>query len=171
MKEETKETLYNIGVNIIKMIVIVWSVYALLCLYDCTKTTKKKVQNVIKQVHSERIDTVLVHDTLTLASKPKTLIKWRILEASRKSCDSANVQTDTITVQGVKLAIVDTLISNSNSGRAINLILSKPIITHTIHDSVFLLRTDTLYIAKKQKLGLVCVTCFGAGVVLRSFVK
>ena len=172
MKQETKETLHMFAANVGKMALIVGSAYALFCLYDCTKTTKKKgVENIVKQTHTERIDTVMIHDTLRINSKPKTIVKWRILQENNKSCDSANVQSDTITVDGAKIAILDTLINNSNVGRAVSLVISKPTITHTIHDSIFSLRIDTVYIAKKQRLGLVCITCFGAGVVLRSFVK
>lgn len=42
MKQETKETLYTFCANVGKMALIVLSAYLLFCLYDCTKTRKKK---------------------------------------------------------------------------------------------------------------------------------
>lgn len=167
-----KNKLNKIVAELAKIALIIGAVFALLWLYDCTKTTPKPIykegtEKVVKQTHTERTDTILVRDTLVVRSKPKTVIKW--LEPALKStevryCDSITVQTDTITKEGIKLAILDTIKNNAVIGRQTQLISSNRIITNTIHDSVFSLRVDT--IITKQRKGWLCAACFGAGVVV-----
>ena len=51
MKQETKETFYTFCANVGKMALIVLSAYLLFCLYDCTKTTKKKPVDLWKDMY------------------------------------------------------------------------------------------------------------------------
>jgi hypothetical protein len=159
-----------------KVALIIGGFYLLLCLYDCTRDVPKPIykkgpEKVVKQTHAERIDTVLVHDTLLVKSKPKTVVKWLKdtidITDSIRHCDYVTVQTDTITKEGVKLAILDTIRNNAVIGRQTQLISANRIITNTIHDSVFSLRVDTVIITKQRK-GWLCAACFGAGVVVGS---
>lgn len=166
----------KIFAEISKIVLIIGVAFALFWLYDCTKTTpkpiyKKGTENVVKQTHFERKDTVFIHDTLVVRSKPKTVVKWKFNspEFEGNYCDSITVQTDTITKEGVKLAILDTIRNNSIIGRETQLISANRIITNTIHDSIFTLRVDTVIIAKQR--GWLCATCFGAGFVLGSFTR
>jgi hypothetical protein len=167
----------KIFAEISKIVLIIGAVFALLWLYDCTKTTTRPIykqgsEKVVKQTRTERRDTILVHDTLLVRSKPKTVVKWikpTIGITDIRYCDSITVQTDTITKEGVKLAILDTIKNNSIVGRRTQLISANRIIVNTIHDSIFSLRVDTVIIAKQR--GWLCATCFGAGFVLGSFAR
>jgi hypothetical protein len=158
-----------------KVVVIVAGFYLLLCLYDCTRTKQKPIkgkEKVVKQTHTQKADTVLVHDTLLVYSKPKTIIKWKYkpIEFERFNyCDSTTIQTDTITKEGVKVAILDTIRNNSVVGRQTQIISANQIITNTSIDSIFTVRVDTIYVRKNN--GMLCATCFGAGFVLGSFTK
>lgn len=168
-----KNKLNKIVAELAKIALIIGAVFALLWLYDCTKTTPKPIykegtEKVVKQTRTERRDTILVHDTLVVRSKPKTVVKWiqsSIGITDIRYCDSITVQTDTITKEGVKLAILDTIKNNSIIGRQTQLISANRIITNTIHDSVFSLRVDTVIITKQRK-GWLCAACFGAGFVV-----
>jgi len=166
----------KIFAEISKIAFIIGAAFALFWLYDCTKTTKpiykKGTEKVVKQTRTEGRDTIviLIHDTVR--SKPKTVVKWinpTISITDIRYCDSITVQTDTITKEGVKLAILDTIKNNSIVGRQTQLISSNQIITNTIHDSIFSLRVDTVIISKQR--GWLCATCFGAGFVLGSFTR
>lgn len=151
-----------------KVILIVAGFYGLLCLYDCTRTKPKPIigkEKVVKQTQTIKKDTVLVRDTLLVYSKPKTIIKFETFNY----CDSTTIQTDTITKQGVKVAILDTIRNNSIVGRQTRIISANQIITNTIRDSIFTLRVDTVYI--KPKRFLLCTACFGAGFVIGTFSK
>lgn len=167
----------KIFAEISKIVLIIGAAFALFWLYDCTKTTpnstyKKGSEKVVKQTHFERKDTLLIHDTLVVRSKPKTVVKWikpTIGITDIRYCDSITVQTDTITKEGVKLAILDTIKNNSIIGRQTQLISANRIITNTIHDSIFTLRVDTVIIAKQRRW--LCATCFGVGFVLGSFTR
>lgn len=159
-----------------KVVVIVVGFYLLLCLYDCTRTKPKPIkgkEKVVKQTHAEHRDTILVHDTLIVRSKPKTVVKWIKdtidITDSIRYCDSVTVQTDTITKEGIKLAILDTIRNNAVIGRQTQIISANQVITNTIRDSIFTLIVDTVYI--KPKRGLPCVACFGAGFVIGTFSK
>lgn len=169
-----KNKLNKIVAELAKIALIIGAVFALLWLYDCTKTTPKPIykegsEKVVKQTHTERRDTVLVHDTLVVRSKPKTVVKWIKptidITDSIRHCDYVTVQTDTITKEGVKLAILDTIRNNAIVGRQTQLISANRIITNTIHDSIFSLRVDTVIITKQRK-GWLCAACFGAGFVV-----
>ena len=166
-----KNKLNKIVAELAKIALIIGAVFALLWLYDCTKTTPKPIykegsEKVVKQTHTERRDTVLVHDTLVVRSKPKTVVKWIQPSITNiRYCDSITVQTDTLTKEGVKLAILDTIRNNAVISRQTQLISINRIITNTIHDSVFSLRVDTVIITKQRK-GWLCAACFGAGFVV-----
>ena len=162
-----------------KVVIIVVGFYLLLCLYDCTRTKPKPEgkENVVKQTHREKADTVFIPYEVKVHSKPKTIIKWCNIPQSIINdtlskisyCDSTTIQTDTITKEGVKLAILDTIRNNSVVGRQTQIISANQIITNTITDSIFTLRVDTVYIQKKR--GVLCAVCFGAGFVIGSLTK
>ena len=161
----------------LKIALIVGTTFALFWLYDCTRHQPTPVQGkeeVVRKTHTERIDTVVIHDTVQVRTKPKTVVKWVLPELSNSfrynPCDSVNVQTDTVTLDGAKIAITDTIISNSINARSILLVTSKPEITRTIHDSIFSLRVDTVII-KQRKTFRLCAACFGAGVLVGSVIR
>ncbi len=175
MKEKIKKALLIIGHGLLEMIAIVFCVWALFCVYDCSRT--KPIigkEKVVKQTQTIKKDTVLVRDTVMVYSKPKTIIKWKSNSPEFDGikinyCDSTNIQTDTITKQGVKVAILDTIRNNSVVGRQTQIISANQVITNTIRDSIFTLRVDTVYI--KPKRFLLCAACFGAGFVIGTFSK
>ena len=146
---------------------IVGATFTLFWLYDCTRHRPTPVQGkeeVVHQTRTERIDTVMIHDTIHVRTKPKTIVKWLNTNSKPVLCDSVNVQTDTVTLDGAKIAITDTIISNSINARSLLLLTSKPEITRIIHDSIFSLRVDTVII-KQRKTFRLCAACFGAGVL------
>lgn len=176
MNARIKKILAEVG----KVVVIIVGFYLLLCLYDCTRTKPKPIkgkENVVKQTHKEKADTVFIPYEVKVHSKPKTIIKWRNIPQSIindtlskiRYCDSTTIQTDTITKEGIKVAIIDTIRNNSIAGRETQIISSNQIITNTITDSIFTLRVDTIYIQKKR--GVLCVACFGAGFIIGSLTK
>lgn len=173
MKEKIKKALLIIGHGLLEMIAIVFCVWALFCVYDCSRT--KPIigkEKVVKQTQTIKKDTVMVRDTVLVYSNPKTVIKWKSKPIEFETfnyCDSTFIQTDTITNQGVKVAILDTIRNNSVIGRQTQIISANQIITNTIRDSIFTLRFDTVYI--KPKRGLLCAACFGAGFVIGTFSK
>jgi hypothetical protein len=162
--------------DILKVVLVAIGFYLLFSTYDCTRS--KKGDNDTTIVHSETRDTVYIIDTIIKNTKPKVITKWLTPRTTHditeqqpnyvySNCDSTVIQLDTGTTQGVKYAIVDTLQGNEILGRELSFYVPERTITHTIRDSIFINRTDTVFIKKK---GLLRAYLFGlaSGIALRS---
>jgi hypothetical protein len=135
------------------------------CRRNETKTVTTNKQGKTELVKSTK---TITFDTLrwiaTYKANTKPVIKWlkpkathdtteRQLNYVYSPCDSIFNSLDTGTIEGVKFAIVDTIIDNRIKGRSIKLQVPQTQITKQITIVNDSLRVDTVYINQKQKFG------------------
>jgi hypothetical protein len=161
--------------EIAKIICIGLGVWLLISLYDCSHSITVKGKSDTTFSQTIRVDTFIQHDTIRVKTKPKIVRQYLTHDTTERepnyvyiSCDSTFIVSDTGNYKGIKYNVLDTISGGRISGRSINFDIEKLLITKEIHDTLRIVRTDTVKIKSGKVLksfSLGFLIGFGVGVV------